>query len=146
MCALRAREEEWRNARSTRNEGRSEVLAVAAYLPLDDKRWHAPLLVPNQRRHEGVAKLDLVVQVVRDGGRLVIDVDRSGRHGRRLWSCEQTPPHTQAQNSESGCGRREAICARRGERQACMWRAVMGVAGHSIIGLVARTCRARLVT
>ena len=55
--ALRARDVAWRHAGSTRNEVGSEVQAVAAYLLLDEKRGDAPLLVPNQRGHEGVVKL-----------------------------------------------------------------------------------------
>ena len=74
MCALRAREVAWRHAGSTRDEGRSEALAVATDLLLDEKCGDTPLLVPNQRRHEGVVKLDLVAQVVRDEDGDVVDV------------------------------------------------------------------------
>ena len=52
--ALRARDVAWRHAGSTRNEARWEVQAVVAVLLLDEKRGDAPLLVPNQRRHEDV--------------------------------------------------------------------------------------------
>ena len=44
MCALRAREEEWRHARSTRDEGRSEMRAVVADPPLAEKCGDAPRL------------------------------------------------------------------------------------------------------
>ena len=47
-CALKVREEAWRHAGSTRNEGPEEVEASAASLPLDDKRCHSPLLLQNR--------------------------------------------------------------------------------------------------
>jgi hypothetical protein len=77
LRALRAREVAWRHAGSTRNEVRSKVQAVAAEVPLAEKRGDAPLVVPNQRVHEGVVQLDLVAHVERDEGRLVVDVGRS---------------------------------------------------------------------
>lgn len=51
-CALKAREEAWRHAGSTRNEGPEEVQASAADLPLDGKRCHSPLLPHILRRDE----------------------------------------------------------------------------------------------
>merc|ERR1712185_139382 len=51
-CALKLREEAWRHAGSTRNEGPEDMQASAADLPFDDKRCHSPLLLQNQRQHD----------------------------------------------------------------------------------------------
>ena len=51
-CALKVREEAWRHAGSTRNEGPEDMQASAADLPLDDKRCHSPRLLQNQRQHD----------------------------------------------------------------------------------------------
>ena len=87
MRALRAREVVWRHAGSTRNAVRSKVQAVAAEVQLAEKRGDAPLEEPNQRVHEGAVQLDLVAQVERDEGRLVVDVGRSGRRDRGTRFC-----------------------------------------------------------
>ena len=47
-CALKLREEAWRHAGSTRNEGPEDMQASAADLPFDDKRCHSPLLLQNR--------------------------------------------------------------------------------------------------
>ena len=143
---LRAGEVAWRRAGSTGNAAASNVRPAATDLRLDDKRSHPPLWVQIERRREGVANLGLVVHEERDEPLLLEDVGGSGRHGRRLRPCVHTVPHNRAQisdcrRSEEGVGR-----PRRSERQAWMWRAVMGVAGERVMGWLPRMCWARLLT
>jgi hypothetical protein len=65
-----------RVAGSAGNAGGSNVLASATHLRLDEKRCHAPPLVQNEGRDDGVGFLDLVDLVKRDDPRGVVDIGR----------------------------------------------------------------------
>ena len=135
-----------RVAGSAGNAGGSNVLASATHLRLDEKRSHAPLLVQNQARLEGVGFLDLVDLVERDDPRGVVDVDGRGRRGRRLRSCVHTPPHKQAKKIRLRQSAASRFCEHQGERQAGMWRVAVGVAGQWVMGWVPRKCWRRPLT
>ena len=84
-----------------------------------------------------------VALVERDVAQLVDENKGFGAWDDLLRPCRHTVRTQPGVNSECRFKQRAPICARLGERQASLRRAVVGGWGQRIIGKVPRTCRSR---